>query len=127
VEPVIWLDLETTGLDPVNDKILELAMVNDETGEKFQAIVSHDGQGLSPFILDMHTKVSTYGPENLTTLLRAVPPDHKVFGYFVDMRPLGPQDMTPLERSRTGGTCWCGCLLFVFECPHGVQGKAYGT
>jgi oligoribonuclease len=53
---MIWLDLETTGLDPVNDKILELAMVNDETGEKFQAIVSHDGQGLSPFILDMHTK-----------------------------------------------------------------------
>jgi hypothetical protein len=59
------------------------------------------------------------GPEDLATVLRAVPPDGKIFGYFADMRPIKPMTVD--------GKTYGGFLLFVFECPIGKQGKAYGT
>jgi len=59
---LLWLDLETTGLDPRECKILEVAVMRADISEPFaaeplcHAVIPHDGTNLSPFILDMHTK-----------------------------------------------------------------------
>ncbi len=61
---LFWLDLETTGLNPLTDRILEIAVAEAEFGNPFWLltpgvdswVLHHDGRGLSPFIVDMHTK-----------------------------------------------------------------------
>lgn len=62
---LVWLDLETTGLDPAQDAILEIAVRVSTDGhfklhmfvnDGVQAVVRHDGEGPSPFIREMHTK-----------------------------------------------------------------------
>jgi oligoribonuclease len=60
---LIWLDLETTGLDPQKDRILELsaseATLADPLCRRFvygQVFKLNRGHPLSDFILDMHTK-----------------------------------------------------------------------
>ena len=59
---LLWLDLETTGLDPRGCKVLEVAVMQADITEPFSAlplyhaVIPHDGTNLSPFILDMHTK-----------------------------------------------------------------------
>jgi len=65
---LLWLDLETTGLDPQQDCILEIALMEAdfenpfEVGEGFQATlplrVSHDMMlhEFHPIVLEMHTK-----------------------------------------------------------------------
>jgi len=51
---VIWLDLETTGLDPVRDRILELAMI---CGERAMSVVirPHEMPALDDRVREMHT------------------------------------------------------------------------
>lgn len=59
---LLWLDLETTGLDPRECSVLEVAVMQAELTEPFvvkplyHSVIHHDGKNLSPFILDMHTK-----------------------------------------------------------------------
>ncbi len=59
---LLWLDLETTGLDANRDKILEVAVSEADLLDPFNArpiyhaVLHHSGEGLSPFIIDMHTK-----------------------------------------------------------------------
>ncbi len=57
----LWTDLETSGLDPDNHRILEIAVVATDNklnilGE-YKAIVSCDDfSDMNDFVLDMHTK-----------------------------------------------------------------------
>lgn len=59
-----WLDLETTGLDPQKDQILEVAVAEASFTSPFDAWVIYDrplhtdlrDDQLSPFILDLHTR-----------------------------------------------------------------------
>lgn len=59
---LLWLDLETTGLDPRECKVLEVAVMQAELTSPFavtpfyHCVMQHDGKDLSPFILEMHTK-----------------------------------------------------------------------
>lgn len=59
---LLWLDLETTGLDSRECKVLEIAVMQAElmapfaTELLYHAVIRHDGKNLSPFIVDMHTK-----------------------------------------------------------------------
>lgn len=59
---LIWLDLETTGLDARSDIILEIAVSVADIASPFTAVpIYHavfplDDRKLSPFIQDMHTK-----------------------------------------------------------------------
>ncbi len=59
---LLWLDLETTGLDPAKNVILEVAVSVADLATPFvatpiyHAVLVHHGQGLDPFIVDMHTK-----------------------------------------------------------------------
>ena len=60
---LLWLDVETTGLDPTKDVLLELAFAVTDLEEPFDigsvynpVLKFTDVAGLSPFILDMHTK-----------------------------------------------------------------------
>lgn len=43
----LWLDLETTGLDPAKDAIIEIGCLL--TDPHLNAVTSHDGQPLAPF------------------------------------------------------------------------------
>ncbi len=65
IDTLVWLDLETTGLDPQRDDILEIAVrVSHATGSGYhsfvglgeQVVVQHGTAGLSSFILEMHTR-----------------------------------------------------------------------
>jgi oligoribonuclease len=59
-----WLDLETTGLDPVKNDILEVAVMEADFERPFDVRVIYDvpiwtgltDAELDPFIVDMHTK-----------------------------------------------------------------------
>lgn len=57
-----WIDLETTGLDPNKDAILEIAVITTALERPFESIASieavlhYDGRELDPRVLDMHTK-----------------------------------------------------------------------
>lgn len=61
---LLWLDLETTGLDPVKDHVLELAAGVTELERPFDVTVVRGfvlampcaREELTPLILDMHTK-----------------------------------------------------------------------
>ena len=61
---LLWLDVETTGLDPNKDALLELAFAETSLDNPFNVGTVHDAvlkftddpATLSPFILDMHTK-----------------------------------------------------------------------
>ena len=59
---LLWLDLETTGLDPREHEILEIFVAEADIARPFDAsylyhaVLSHDGHGLSEFIRDMHTR-----------------------------------------------------------------------
>lgn len=59
---LLWLDLETTGLDSRECAVLEVAVMQADLATPFDAtelyhtVIQHDGENLSPFILDMHTK-----------------------------------------------------------------------
>lgn len=58
---LLWLDLETTGLDPRTSGILEIAVSVADLSTPFDAtplyhaVLSHDGGGISQFIREMHT------------------------------------------------------------------------
>lgn len=60
---IVWVDTETTGLDPENDKLLEIAVVvtDDQLNEVFslQSVLkqdSFDPDSLDPYVLNMHTE-----------------------------------------------------------------------
>lgn len=60
---LLWLDLETTGLDPQRDRILEVALSEADLLDPFSARPIYHAvihyvaeEGLDPFIVDMHTK-----------------------------------------------------------------------
>lgn len=62
---LVWLDLETTGLDPTKDRILEVAVsmasfddpfTVKETYQCVVALSKENHASLDPYILDMHTK-----------------------------------------------------------------------
>lgn len=61
---LLWLDLETTGLDPQKDRILEVAISQADLRDPFNVTLLYRASILtyltddllSPFIVDMHTK-----------------------------------------------------------------------
>lgn len=59
---IYWLDVETTGLSPERDVLLELAIAEADLENPFAVgdvrswVFQHDGKNLPPFILSMHTK-----------------------------------------------------------------------
>lgn len=61
---IIWIDTETTGLNPRQDKLLEIACVitDDDLEEvnRFQAVTNEartvDFNSVDPYVLDMHFK-----------------------------------------------------------------------
>jgi oligoribonuclease len=61
---LLWLDLETTGLDPTEDAVLEIAISTADLSDPFNAteayhaVLWYPGRGahLDPFVVDMHTK-----------------------------------------------------------------------
>jgi oligoribonuclease len=63
-QKLLWVDLETTGLDARTDSILEVAWVLTDLDKPFFAtevrymVSAFKSTTLSPFILDMHTKNS---------------------------------------------------------------------
>lgn len=81
---ILWTDLETTGLDPQKDEILEIAVSVADFDNPFVATplfhtaVYHDGLGLSEFIRAMHTEnglledcgVSSYSTRDVEEALR---------------------------------------------------------
>lgn len=70
---IVFLDLETTGLDPVKDHILQLAMVvTDNAGARFAGVqpfqsdvsLTEAAAGrlyMNPFVRDMHRKTGLLG------------------------------------------------------------------
>ena len=85
-----WLDVETTGLSPEHDGLLEIAIAQADLERPFEIgpicswVFPCDRTDLSPFIVDMHTKngllaecarstMTIYGVEEL--LLAVVPGD----------------------------------------------------
>lgn len=58
-----WLDVETTGLDPQRDALLELAITEADLSKPFDLGLVQEGvfrapEELSPFIRDMHGRVA---------------------------------------------------------------------
>ncbi len=59
---LIWLDLETTGLDPVRDSILEVAVAVAEIERPFdigpvlEGVLGFEATLIDPFVHQMHTK-----------------------------------------------------------------------
>lgn len=60
---LFWLDLESTGLDPAKDQILEFAIAEADLSDPFKIGLTLNGvfaappvEQLTPFIVDMHTK-----------------------------------------------------------------------
>lgn len=62
---IVWLDLETTGLDPRKHSILEIAMIAtddnlNQIGDPFTAVIRplhlHGYEVADKYVLDMHTK-----------------------------------------------------------------------
>lgn len=87
---LLWLDLETTGLDPRTETALEICCMVAPIEEPFAAVplcegvIHHDGQGLSDFIRDMHTRNGllaecAVAPHTLAdadhALAKSLPPD----------------------------------------------------
>jgi len=62
---LIWLDLEATGLDPVTNQVLEVAVATADLFDPFNLKWTYEAvlplaptpvTSLDPFIIDMHTK-----------------------------------------------------------------------
>lgn len=60
---LLWLDLETTGLDPETDAVLEVALMEADHLDPFNAVPVYTAvlaldptRELTPFIRDMHTR-----------------------------------------------------------------------
>ena len=70
-QTLIWVDLETTGLDPSTDDVLEIAAVVTDTGlvggddqrDVFHALVSWDGdvEQLDEWVRNTHTETGLLG------------------------------------------------------------------
>jgi oligoribonuclease len=60
-QPLVFLDLETSGLDPNRDMILEVAAYCEVRGveHRFEAVIHHGPDilvGMNPFVAEMHAK-----------------------------------------------------------------------
>lgn len=53
----ISVDIETTGLDPTTDQILEIAMIDSETKSVFHCYLLHDPIRGNPIALTMNAKI----------------------------------------------------------------------
>ena len=73
---LVWLDLETTGLDPVTDDILELGIVvtDDDVNEiaRRSWVLHHEGPSarVGDFVRDMHTTNGLWSECAASTLSR---------------------------------------------------------
>ena len=92
-ERLVWIDLEMTGLDPINDEIVEIACIVTESDlteidEGISIVVKcNDGPlaAMDPFVVDMHTTsgLITEIPDG-TTLADA---EERVLAYITERVP----------------------------------------
>lgn len=100
-----WADLETTGLDPQKDTILEISVFEAELSDPFNikkvyasVLGLHDRSGLSPFILDMHTKNGLLDECQLSTKI--------ILDVEEDLLSLIPE-----EKNREDKPIWAGSSI----------------
>lgn len=106
---IVWLDLETTGLDPLKGSILEIAMIAtddnfEQIGEPFVSIVQplhlRGWEVMDKYVRDMHTKSGLI--EQLYNIGSLFHGESASFSLLPDLPRLGDVERAVITWLRSG-------------------------